>query len=118
MPAAVPPDEGRGSAPPPDDLAEGALGALADYFRDPRRGTRDLREAVCAWVAALRIRGVPPHEVLARAKRLVEHARAESPRREPSGAAQEPRGEEPRYVTERVLRWCIEEYFRGRPPVE
>ena len=106
--AAVPPHIEGGRDLPPGDSAERASRALVAYVRAPRRDPAALRAAVCSWVASLRDRGVPAHEVLARAKRLVECVRAAE---EPRLAERRGGHASLRSLTERVLHWCVEEYL-------
>ena len=84
-----------------------AAGATRDY------GSPTLHREVCDYVRDLRDRGLPPESVVIAVKSAVHGATGPSPR------ATE-RGRRSAELLDRVVRWCIEEYYGGggRPPVD
>jgi hypothetical protein len=80
--------------------------------REAHEATRELREAVCAYVHDLKERGYPPERVLIDVKGLLAEAgiRKTGPLTDRGSATLGPETE----IVERVVEWCIEEYF---PPL-
>jgi len=81
--------------------------------REARAATSELREAVCAHVHELKERGHPPERVLIAVKALLAEAgiRKTGPLADHGSATLGPETE----IVERVVAWCIEEYF---PPAD
>lgn len=69
-------------------------------------GIAELRDAVHEQVWHLRSQGEPPERVLVEIKREIQEAQTR---------VNAPRGDEPvlRTLTEQVVRWCIEAYYRA-----
>jgi len=77
--------------------------------RKARAATPELRDAVCDHVRELKRRGYPPERVLIAVKGLLAEAgvRKTGPLADPGSATLGPDTE----IVERVVAWCIEEYF-------
>ena len=90
--------------PPRDPLAERLRAAIAGAFQ--ARGdsdiTEELRDAVCDYVRARRAAGVRAEEVVIAVKRIIDLAEFRPVRTL-----------ERRALTERVVTWCISEYYRA-----
>jgi hypothetical protein len=91
-------------------LSSGALRRLDIAIRlaapgGDESGIAELRAAVSEQVVHLRDQGEPPERVLVEIKRELQEAQTRT------GAA---RGDEPalRALTDQVVRWCIEAYYR------
>ena len=92
-------------------LSSGALRRLDIAIRLASTGgdvvaLAELRDAIREQVLHLRSQGEPPERVLVEIKRELQEAQVRT-------AA--PRGDEPalRALTDQVVRWCIEAYYRG-----
>jgi hypothetical protein len=77
--------------------------------REARAATPELRDAVCDHVRELKRRGYPPERVLIAVKGLLAAAgvRKPGPLADRGSAILGPEAE----IVERVVAWCIEEYF-------
>jgi hypothetical protein len=92
-------------------LSSGALRRLDIALRlvgpdGDTAGIAELRDAVREQVWHLRSQGEPPERVLVEIKREIQEAQTR---------VNAPRGDEPvlRTLTEQVVRWCIEAYYRA-----
>jgi hypothetical protein len=92
-------------------LSSGALRRLDIALRlvgpdGDATGLAELRDAVREQVTHLRAQGEPPERVLVEIKREMQEAQIR---------VNAPRGDEPplRTLTDQVVRWCIEAYYRG-----
>lgn len=92
------------TGPPRDPLAEQLRVAItgAFYRRGDRDITEELRDAVCAFVRDQREAGTLAEAVVIAVKRIIDLADVRSVRTL-----------ERRTLTERVVTWCIAEYYRG-----
>ena len=76
--------------------------AMREQLSDPDREPTTLREAVCAFVAMLRDRGLPPERTLVAVKDVISSAYA------PNDIL-----DRQRELASRVATWCVEEYYRA-----
>jgi hypothetical protein len=92
------------TGPPADPLADQLRLAITTAFlpRGDRDLTDELRGAVCAYVQEQRAKGVRAEEVVIAVKRIIDLTDHRSTR-----------NLERRAVTERVVTWCIAEYYRA-----
>jgi hypothetical protein len=84
--------------------------------REARAATPELREAVRAYVRELKDRGHPPERVLVAVKALVAEAgfTRTGPWADRSSTSIHPETE----VLDRLVAWCIEEYFPPAPTAD
>jgi hypothetical protein len=83
--------------------------AVVRAAREARAATPELRETVCDYVRELKDRGYPPERVLIVVKALLAEAGIKKTGRLADwGSATLGRETE---IVERVVAWCIEEYF-------
>jgi hypothetical protein len=91
-------------------LSSGALRRLDIALRlagpGDAAGVAELRDAVCEQVVHLRGQGEPPERVLVEIKREIQEAQTR---------VNAPRGDDTalRCLTDQVVRWCIEAYYRA-----
>ena len=92
------------NAAPRDPLAEQLriTSSSAFQLRGDRDVTEELRSAICAFVRAQRDVGARAETVVTAVKRIIDSAERRSIRTP-----------ERRALTERVVTWCISEYYRG-----
>jgi hypothetical protein len=81
--------------------------AVVRAAREARTTTPELRDAVCDYVSELKERGYPPERVLVVVKALVAEAGIRKGRMPAVAASLDPETE----IIERVVAWCIEDYF-------
>ncbi|MFN2567396.1 MAG: hypothetical protein ABR499_20560 [Gemmatimonadaceae bacterium] len=94
--------------------SEGLVLAVVRAARAARAPTAELRDAVCAYVRDLKARGYPPERVLVAVKTLAADAglrRTAWADRDSKSVHQSPEDE----IMDRVVAWCIEEFFRAPP---
>jgi hypothetical protein len=84
--------------------ADGIRYALHQQLSDPDQDLMPLREAVCAFVATLRDRGLPPERTLVAVKDVMGSVHA-SPQHL----------ERLREITSLITKWCVEEYYGSSP---
>ncbi len=94
---------------PPLAPSERLILAAFRAAREARAATPELRDAVCDFVRELKERGYPPERVLAAVKALLAEAGIKKigPLADRGSATLGPETE----IVERVVAWCIEEYF-------
>ena len=97
-PAALPPLSSYSAAAA---TADRAVRAMQRWQQASPPDDGELRTAICAFVAVLRARGLPPQTAIVATKRLLEAAGIF-----PAWVATH------RALAERVVRWSIDEYYR------